>query len=272
MNGFGTFVVMPVFFCVVILKSYKLAFFLKFVDIYLATVGIRDSGNLGALARLCHNFSLAGLIAVSRVCEIDTRAYRRSTHGARYLENLIEYSSMSEFVSNMDYVVALSARLAGSRSFERKVEPLGQIYDDLREMPFRSVSIVLGPESTGLTNADLQWCNRVGTISIGSKSPVFNISHAAAIALYELFRDPFPSPSIEISPMHGRTRAILLQEIERTIEMLADDQWWRIHMMAILRNVFNRSLVTQSEADGTIGFFKKINGILDAISKKNENE
>lgn len=242
------------------------------MDVYLAAVGIQDSGNLGALARLCHNFSLAGLVTVHRVCEVDSRAYQRSTHGSRYLDNLIEFAEMSELSANMDFVIGLSARIAGPRSFDRKVEPLADIYQNVREMPFRSLAIVLGPESTGLSNDELIWCNRVGTISIGDMSPVFNISHAAALALYELFRDSRPSSIHKIEPMHGKTRAILLKEIEQTIHLLEDDHWWRVHMMQILRNVFGRSLVTQEEADGTIGLFKKINGQLALNPKKKQNE
>ncbi len=263
---------MLAFFCVFILKSYKFIHYGLVVNIYLAAVGIQDSGNLGALARLCHNFSLAGLITISKACKVDERAYRRSTHGSNYLDDLIEYSSIQEFAADMDYTIGLSARLAGSRSFERKVEPLPLIFDDLRKMPYRTLAIVLGPESTGLSNNDLKWLNRVGTISLGSSNPVFNISHAAAIALYELFRDPFVPASVEIAPMHGKTREILLNEIQKTINLLEDDYWWRTHMMQILRNVFGRSLVTQSEADGTIGLFKKINGFLHEHSKKKENE
>ncbi len=227
--------------------------------IFLVAVGIQDSGNLGALARLCHNFELSGLCTVDRQCEIDDQAFKLATHGFRYLEALLEFQSMDELSSYFDYLVGLTARKAGARSYERTVESIVDVASFVRPLDVEKLGIVVGRESSGLTNEEIKFCNRLATIEISGKLPVFNISHAAALALYELFRSPISQLDPAISAMHGKTRAILISELASIIDKLSPDPWWRKHMLQIMRNVFGRSLVSQSEANATIGLFKKIN-------------
>jgi tRNA/rRNA methyltransferase len=51
-----------------------------------------------------------------------------------------------------------------------------------------TASLVFGPETTGLTNDEIATCGRSATIPAHPAQPSFNLSHAVAIAAYEVFR------------------------------------------------------------------------------------
>jgi tRNA/rRNA methyltransferase len=59
-------------------------------------------------------------------------------------------------------------------------------------------SLVFGPETTGLANEDIAVCGRAAHIPSDRRQPSFNLSHAVAIAAYEVYRaarrrvDPAP--------------------------------------------------------------------------------
>ncbi len=51
-----------------------------------------------------------------------------------------------------------------------------------------TAALVFGPETSGLTNDELILCGRTATIPSHGAQPSFNLSHAAAIAAYEVHR------------------------------------------------------------------------------------
>ena len=51
-----------------------------------------------------------------------------------------------------------------------------------------TAALVFGPETTGLTNGEIALCGRRATIPAHPAQPSFNLSHAVAIAAYEVFR------------------------------------------------------------------------------------
>ena len=58
---------------------------------YIVAIEIQNSGNLGALARLCYNFQVEHLILINPKCWIDHRAYERATDGKSFLDNHLRF-------------------------------------------------------------------------------------------------------------------------------------------------------------------------------------
>jgi tRNA/rRNA methyltransferase len=79
-------------------------------------------------------------------------------------------------------------------------------------------AVVLGPETAGLSNEELLRCGRRAFIPTHPDQPSLNLSHAAAVAAYEIYRAsrrPDPSPRraahAEKSHMLGLLREGLLR-------------------------------------------------------------
>ena len=78
-------------------------------------VGIKHSGNLGALARLCSNYGVSKLIAVAPECDIDDEAYQRATWGRPYLDNLIIVNNLDETKSHVETLIGFHQALEYDR-------------------------------------------------------------------------------------------------------------------------------------------------------------
>jgi tRNA/rRNA methyltransferase len=141
--------------------------------------------NIGASARAARN---AGLSAVDLVEPGDWRTVEcwRTAWGAHdLLESARVFSDLSSALAESSYTVALSGKRDAAAS------PI-----DVREMAAQVAalggsevaSIVFGPETTGLTRAELALCGRRALIPSHPSQPSLNLSHAVMVAAYEVYR------------------------------------------------------------------------------------
>ena len=112
------------------------------------------------------------------------------------------------------HAIALSARLRdpGRRRLAR--EAVGPL---LEEAAAGDVALVFGNESSGLTNDELQRCQRAVTIPSNPEFSSLNLGAAVQVMCYELrmaaFNDGAPSPATPATPFSSPPAAI--DEIER---------------------------------------------------------
>ena len=100
------------------------------------------------------------------------------------------FDDLAAAVAGASYVAALSGRPRPARAAR-----------DVREMAAEvaaldaadTAALVFGPETTGLTHAELALCGRAVRIPSHPAQPSLNLSHAVAIAAYEVFRAGRPA-------------------------------------------------------------------------------
>lgn len=146
--------------------------------------------NVGACARVVRNAGLAGLDLVAPGDWRTTECWRTAWGAQDVLEEARAFDGLAAAVADSGYVAALSGKAAG-----------GAAARDVREMAAEvaalddgeTASLVLGPETTGLTQAELALCGRAVRIPSHPAQPSLNLSHAAAIAAYEVFRADRPA-------------------------------------------------------------------------------
>jgi tRNA/rRNA methyltransferase len=144
-----------------------------------------SAGNVGACARVVRNTGATGL---DLVAPGDWRTVEcwRSAWGA---QDVLEQARVFE-----DLAPAL-AGAAVALAFTRR-RPSGPHPMDVRDAALalsalgrdETVALVFGPETAGLTNDELVSCGRSATIPSHHAQPSFNLSHAVAIAAYEVYR------------------------------------------------------------------------------------
>jgi len=215
------------------------------LKVSIVSVGIHNSGNLGSLARLCDNFDLESLILVRPHCMIDHRAYQRSIT-PHYLDNAIVIKDFNELKDYLDFVIGLTARRIKNlkrRNMVRNPLQLVEISKKLAEFEDGHIGIVLGPENAGLSNSELELCDTICTIPLPSENNVLNISHAATIVLYEIFKEKLN---------HLDHNKPLTQEI-----MSADQQK---HLFKFFNNMVKHSKVSDEDEELTFNVFKSLLG------------
>ncbi|MFB6190368.1 MAG: RNA methyltransferase [Candidatus Nanohaloarchaea archaeon] len=125
-------------------------------------------GNTGFIARLCENFDFS-LRVVEPGFNLE-KARKTASSAQESLRNAEIFDTVEDAVDDLDYVVGTKPG--------RGVE-----IDGLE--PRNNTSVMIGPESSGLSNEELELCDSVVHIETGEYDSL-NQSHAAAIVMHRL--------------------------------------------------------------------------------------
>ncbi len=146
----------------------------------------KNEGNVGAVARAMKNFEAEDLVLV-RPCSLGKEARQRAMHGIDVLEAAQSVDSFAEAVRGTDLLVGTSG--IDTRS-EKHFARISVSPRDLaaRVAPMQgTVTVAFGREDFGLLDGEIAQCDLLVTIPAAEEYPILNLSHAAAILLYELF-------------------------------------------------------------------------------------
>ncbi len=150
-------------------------------------MGIEGRINLGFILRLTRNFEVDEVILVQPKAELDHEETQRfAAHGWEWRDRVKVLDSLDEALRGYEVSICTSAKV-------------GQRSDVLRHpiMPWEirervgtpsSLALVFGRESTGLTREEIAKCDLLLHIPGSPEYPVLNLSHAAAIVLYEVWK------------------------------------------------------------------------------------
>ncbi len=140
--------------------------------------------NVGACARIMANMGYSDLRIVSpRDENILTSSYETASHASHILDSAKIYNSLEEATDDLHFIAMTSAR---PRDIEKKECYLDEL-PNLIKPQYLKIGVVFGPERTGLTNQELGIADVLVQIRTSDQHKSYNLSHAAAIVLYQLF-------------------------------------------------------------------------------------
>ncbi len=146
-------------------------------------------GNLGMICRHMKVFGFSDLILVRPIADPKSEEARRwAMKGVEILEKAKVVNSLEDVIKDTDFLVATTARVQVSeKNYLRR-------YLEVREFAERAArinatfSIMFGREDRGLNDEEIERADLVVHIPASEEYPVLNLSHAATIVMYELFR------------------------------------------------------------------------------------
>ena len=147
--------------------------------------------NLGYLGRTMANFGVRQLIVVNRKlrgAELN-EAEKFASHGMNVIKDLRYVRSVKVLKERFEIIIGTTA-IQGKRksNITRKTLELGicaeKIFRILSIQGSYRVCLLLGRDTTGLTNEELRDCDFTASIRTGSDYNTLNVSHAAAIMFY----------------------------------------------------------------------------------------
>lgn len=151
----------------------------------------RRPANVAAACRAMKNMGLRTLRIVGPPPGLAAPEARALAYGAwDVLDAMSPAATLSEAVAASTLVVGTSSRDSGLAWTPRRLaaEARGQ----------GQVSIVFGPESSGLTNNELALCHACVTIPADPAQPSLNLAQAVLIVAYELWvAGEAPGPAVE---------------------------------------------------------------------------
>jgi len=143
------------------------------------------SGNIGAVARAMKNMGLSRLALVRpRRAPDDAEALARAAGADDLLAAATRHETLAEALSGCRLVIGSSARARSVRW--PQLDPRGCAERVLAECGAGEVALVLGRESSGLTNEELSCCHYLVRIPTAATFSSLNVAAAAQIFAYEL--------------------------------------------------------------------------------------
>ena len=175
--------------------------------------------NVGAAARVVRNTGLHGLVIVDAGDWRTVECWRTAWGAQEVLEQARTAPDLASAVAGAGYVAALSGRRpAGAPVLDVRV-----MADEVAGLGSEEVAaLVFGPETAGLSEAEVAACGRRVIIPADPAQPSLNLSHAVMVAAYEVFRARRPSPPAPRLSTHAEKEAMLalLREGLRAVEAL----------------------------------------------------
>lgn len=224
--------------------------------------------NIGYVARVMKNFCLYDLCVVNPKVQLGKEASIFSAHAQDVIENAKVSRSLQEAVRDADVVVGTTARFGkSSRNVLRLSSDPATIAQRIASSGGKA-AIVLGRDTTGLSNQELSLCDVVLTIPANQEYPTMNISHAAAVVFYELYKAQskrkhlprtFPDRKAVNRLMEFFKGLSICSEMPRHKRKLADRAF---------HNIISRAFITRRETSLLMGVFRKDLRLIDQYRKR----
>lgn len=225
-------------------------------------------GNIGAAARAMKTMGLSTLYLVAPKQFPDPDAVSRAAGADDVLENAVVCSTLDEALEGAVFAVALSARhrnLGPARLQAREAAPL-----ILEKSLEGEVALVFGNETAGLSNEDVQRCQRTVFIPANPDYTSLNLGAAVQLLCYELRMAAHAGRPAEVSrTVPFASPPATSDDVERFYahleRVMVDtgflDPAQPKRLMAKLRRLYGRVDLERDEIN-------ILRGILDAVERK----
>ncbi|MDG6224307.1 MAG: TrmJ/YjtD family RNA methyltransferase [Candidatus Thermoplasmatota archaeon] len=181
-------------------------------------VRFKYEGNVGSVARLARNYGLSGIILVDPP-PLGDEAVAYSMHGSGLLKDAAVVPTLKEASESVDFLVGTSGiSESGVKNHPRRPMTPEELSRWSRGVT-GSIGIVLGREDTGLSIEELRECDMLVTIPASPEYPILNVSHAAAILLYELWKGRMPDYRVCARTMNETEKRVLMRKYEELLHL-----------------------------------------------------
>jgi tRNA/rRNA methyltransferase len=140
--------------------------------------------NIGAAARAAKNMGIRRLIVVDPVdCDL-SRILKMATHEVGDVVAEMEvYDDLRDALSSFNFVVGTTARTGSHRQTRNNPRKVAEELVLISQS--NDIALLFGPESAGLANSELKYCDTLVTIPTADFSSL-NLAQAVMVLAYEI--------------------------------------------------------------------------------------
>ncbi|MDP2749759.1 MAG: RNA methyltransferase [Nanoarchaeota archaeon] len=218
------------------------------------------SSNVGAFCRVMKNFDFTELVIINAKCEKDLDAVKRAKHAIDVLKKAkFVKKTFKDAIKGFDLVVGTTAKLGSDYNIPRSPINAEQLAEKLKDVSGK-IALVFGREGEGLHNDEIELCDFVVTISTSKTYPTMNLSHAAAVIFYEIFKTTKkPKVASHIALANEQEKKILFGLVNDVLEKMDfSTEEKRTTQKQLWQKVIGKSLLTKREMSTMCGFIRKI--------------
>ena len=207
-------------------------------------------GNIGAAARAMKTMGIGHLALVNPHRFPDPQAEWRAASAGDVIDRCRVFDDLKTAIAECRWVVGTSAR-------QRRIPwPAGDVREVTAEIVRQAhageVAVLFGRETSGLTNDELQRCNKHLQIPASPDYPSLNLAMAVQVVAYEIFRqageDRAQPPPWDRAPATAAAVEALLGHLEGLLtetDFLDPDNPGQT--LTRLRRLFSRVQLDQTE-------------------------
>jgi tRNA/rRNA methyltransferase len=230
-------------------------------DIRVVVVAPKFEGNIGAIARSMANFDVKELYLV-HPCAIGDDAWRRAKHGAEVLEHAVIVDTLEEALQGCFLVAGTSGvTTKGDKNYVRVPISARAFAERVNDYP-EKIAVLFGREDTGLLQDELARCDILVNIPTSETYPILNLSHAAAIVLYELFGTNLVRPE----PADQHEKELMMQYFDNLLKAVGYPEFREESTSIMFKRLMGRAVPTKWEYNTIMGVFG------DAVKLINKNK
>ena len=218
----------------------------------------KTSGNIGFLARTMKNFGLKKLVLINP-CKLENDAYYQAMHARELVQDAMIYDTLEEFIEDkkITSIVGTTGTAGGSYNIKRiPITP-----DELGKTMHvnGNIALLFGREGDGLNNQEIEQCDILVTIPTSDEYPIMNITHAAAIIFYEIFKNKksYPIDDMDISSYDDKK--VLNNLTNEIISKLDYPEHKEKQVKIIVKRIIGRAFIAGRESQTLRGTLKRIN-------------
>lgn len=230
--------------------------------IYVVFVEPESSGNIGFLARTMKNFGLTQLVLINPG-ELENEAYYKAMHAKEVIYNHLKFNSLEKFLKDekIDFAVGTTGTAGGSYNVPRIAVTPENMAHSLNING--NIALIFGREGDGLTNKELELCDLVVSIPTHDSYPILNISHAAAIIFYELFKNEKNYPLEDLDEASLDEKQSLNQYMDDVLDKLDYPPHKKKNASIVFSRIIGRAFISGREAHTLKGMFRRIKNRID---------
>lgn len=236
-------------------------------NIKIILVETTHPGNIGASARAMKTMGINSLRLVNPKIFPSADATVRAAGADDILSEAEIYDSLADAVGDCKYLYGTSTR---RRSLQCEVLSPESATNEIKNVMVNDINIgiVFGRERTGLTNNELDLCNKMIAIPANPGFSSLNIASAVQIICYELIKLSHTRGQNKVSDIYEST-PVDRSELDRLYAHLEQclidvdflDPTKPRRLMRRLKQLFNRTEMDQNE-------YNIMRGILTAVQEK----
>lgn len=229
--------------------------------IKVVVVGVEGEANLGFIVRLCRNFNVDELALVKPLVNPWSEEVRRfAANGIKFIDEgkIKIYNMLENALENIGISACTSSIIdIDSGDILRKAVDL----EDFVAIAsgYKSIAVVFGRESVGLTREEISKCNLLVHISANPEYPVLNLSHAVGIILYRLYKTLNKPTLFDYVDKVDEEQMIILEHyIDELANIVARDERYKQLFSLTFKRILRKTVTSRQEAGVLTTFIRRI--------------
>jgi TrmH family RNA methyltransferase len=225
-------------------------------NVVIVLIETQDRVNIGGTIRAMMNTGLRRLRLVNPG-EWDEYRIEGIAHGSELVRDRVEFfDSLEDAVADAVEVIGTTARRRAMRhAWEHPRDGVSEVLG-LAALGRGPVAVVFGREDIGMTNEQLDRCDRIWTVPTDPERPSLNLAQAALLVCYELWlagpggEKPLPRPRRDAPPATSGQLEEVFVDIDRQLQAINFYRGGKNPeaVLRTLRAIIRRAAVDEREA------------------------